>query len=493
MTEPILQINPEPAIGVSEIAGRAVRGVVALGSRQILVHGMNLVGNVLLARLLSPTDFGVYAVVIFLITFLGTFGGTGLASNLIRKVETPTENEYSAVFTAQQGVLLLVTGVLALMAPKLTRIYHLPPQYVWLFWLAAIALLTTSLTVIPQIKLERELAFSKLAIAEVWQTIIFNVCAVGLAWKGYGGMSFGVALLARSMTGVIAIYLVEPWLPHWHWDREIVRRNLSFGIFYQFSQVLSLIKDAVAPLLLGLVLGAAAVGYTSWASMLASYPVLGLMILQRVYLPMFSRLQHEPAALQRFVEKVVLATNAVAAPIAVFSLALVYPLTALVYGTKWFVAVPLFILFWTTNLFSPTATPLLGMLNAMGFSRIAFGFTLLWMVMTWAIGIPLVFRMGVSGLAWANICVQLSNLVLFAVAKRKLPLRIFTAITPGWLVAAAVGLLLWWANRIHPVHSAAMLVIYLVAGSLVYSVAVLYWHGQEFRQVLATVRPRSSI
>lgn len=66
------------------VATKAVRGVFALGLRQILVHGFNLVGNVMLARMLSPTDFGVYAVVVFLITFLGAFGGTGLASNLIR-------------------------------------------------------------------------------------------------------------------------------------------------------------------------------------------------------------------------------------------------------------------------------------------------------------------------------------------------------------------------------------------------------------------------
>jgi O-antigen/teichoic acid export membrane protein len=474
-----------------EVATKAVFGIMALGGRQVLVHGMNLAGNVLLARLLSPTDFGVYAVVIFLITFLGTFGGTGLASNLIRSVDSPTEDEYAAVFTAQQMVLAAVTAALILLAPKLTEVYHLQRSYVWLFWLAAISLLTTSLAVIPQIKLERELAFSKLAVAEVWQTVVFNLCAVGLAWKGFGGLAFGVALLARSVAGVIAIYIVEPWRPRWYWHRAMVRQHLSFGLFYQFSQVLSLIKDAVAPLLLGLLLGAASVGYTSWASMLASYPVLALMILQRVYLPMFSRLQHQPAALQRFVEKVILATNAVAAPLAVFSLALVYPLTALVYGTKWYVAIPLYVLFWTTNLFSPTATPLLGLLNALGHSRIVFGFTMLWMIMTWAIGIPLVFRMGVTGLAWANVCVQLSNLALFLVAKRKMHLRILPSILPGWLLAAATGVLLWWANHVHAVRSIGMLAAYLVAALAVYGSGILYWHGQEIRQFLPILRARS--
>ncbi|WP_160115131.1 oligosaccharide flippase family protein [Bryocella elongata] len=473
-----------------EVANKAIFGILALGSRQVLVHGVNLAGNVMLARLLSPKDFGVYAVVIFLITFLGTFGGTGLASNLIRSVRPPTDDEYAAVFTAQQIVLCSVTGALTLLAPKLTQIYHLQRSYVWLFWLAAMALMITSLTVIPQIRMERELAFSRLAVAEVWQTIMFNVCAVVLAWRGFGGMSFGIALLVRALTSVIAIYLLEPWRPRWHWDWKIIRSNLSFGIYYQFSQVLSLVKDAIVPLLLGLVLGAASVGYTSWASMVASYPVLALMILQRVYLPTFSRLQHEPPALKRFVEKVVLATNALAAPASVFMLVLIYPLTAMVYGPKWYVAIPLYFLFWTTNLFSPTSTPLLALLNAMGFARIVFAFTVLWMVMTWVIGIPLVLRFGAIGLAWANVCVQVSNLFLFAIVKRKLPLLISASIVPGWALAAVVGLLLWWVNRVHPIQSIAMLLAYLSVGVLVYGSGMLYWHGPEIRQLLPLVRSR---
>lgn len=475
-----------------EVAAKAAFGILVLGGRQVLVHGLNLLGNIMLARLLSPTDFGVYAVVIFLIAFLGTFGGTGLASNLIRSVAPPTEEEYSAVFFAQQVVLCVITCILVVLSPQLTRIYHLQSSYVWLFWLAAVSLFVTSFGVIPQIKLERELAFSKLAVAEVWQAVIFNLAAVGLAWKGLGGLSFAVALIARALTGVIAIYIIEPWKPRWHWNVAMVRKHLSFGIYYQFSQILSLIKDAIAPLLLGLLLGAASVGYTSWASMLASYPVLSLMILQRVYMPVFARLLHQPAALARFVEKVVLATNAVAAPIAVFTLALIYPITGIVYGEKWYTAIPLYVLFWMTNLFSPTATPLLGLLNALGFSRIAFGFTVLWVALTWAIGVPLVFRMGAAGLAWANVCVQLSNLALFWIAKRKLDLTLLPGAAPGWILAAIIGLILWQATRMYPIHSIQALAASFLVAFTAYGFGMLYWHGADIRQVLAVVRTRAN-
>jgi O-antigen/teichoic acid export membrane protein len=486
--------NPLPAaVEVERVAAKAVLGVLALGGRQLFVHSINLAGNVMLARLLSPADFGVYAVVIFLISFLSVFGGTGLASNLIRSLHVPSEREYAAIFTAQQTALCLVTAGLILAAPKLTHLYHLPSSYLWLFCLAAVALLLTSFTVVPQIKLERELAFSKLAVAEVWQAAIFNLCAVGLAWKGFGALSFAIALVARSLTGVIAVYSVEPWMPRWHWDNQLIRKNLWFGIFFQFSQILSLAKDAITPLLLGLLLGAATVGYTSWASMLASYPVLALMILQRVYLPMFARLQHEPDGLCKFVEKVIFATNLLAAPIAVFILALIFPITSLIYGSKWYMAIPLFELFWITNLFSPTATPLLGLLNALGFSRITFGFTACWMALTWALGVPLVMHMGVMGLAWANVIVQISNVALFLVAKRKLPIRILPSLIPGWILAALVGSLMWLGNHFYPIHSIAMLLAYLTGSGVVFFACVIFRHRHEVQQMGSLIRARSVV
>jgi O-antigen/teichoic acid export membrane protein len=467
-----------------DVASKVALAVVALGTRQIFVHGFNLVGNIMLARLLSPTDFGVYAVVIFLITFLGTFGGTGLASNLIRSPEAPSEEEYASVFAAQQSILVVVTAVLLLISPKITRLYHLPPNYVWLFWLAAISLLITSFMVIPQIKLERELAFSKLAVAEVWQAAAFNGCAILLAWKHWGGMAFSIALLVRALTGVFVLFAVEPWIPKWHWNWYLIRKNLSFGFYYQLSQVASLVKDAISPILIGLVLGAASVGYISWASMVASYPVLALMVLQRVYLPVFSRLQHEPATLKRFVEKVILATNGIAAPVSVFLLALIVPISNLVYGSKWDTAIPIFVLFWVTNLFTPTATPLLALLNTMGASRIVFAFTILWMLLTWAIGIPLVLWLGAIGLAIANICVQLSNLVLFAVVKRRLHISILSSIAPGWILAGVIGSVLWIANRNYPIHSLPLLFVWLGLGAMLYCAGILYWHGEELRGLL---------
>jgi PST family polysaccharide transporter len=206
--------------------------------------------------------------------------------------------------------------------------------------------------------------------------------------------------------------------------------------------MISAFKDAITPALIGTLLGPAAVGHVNWALMVAAYPVLALMALQRVYLPSFARLQNDRAALAAFVGNVLRMTNALVAPLAVITLVLAARATPVVFGPAWVEALPLFYLFWFANLVVPTATPLVGLLNALGRSRVTFGFAVLWMAMTWVIGAPLVATMGALGFAVANLMVQGTGLWLFHVASRQIPLRVGAAIAPPWVVAAAMGVTL---------------------------------------------------
>jgi O-antigen/teichoic acid export membrane protein len=481
-------VAADPAVVVTTldsrgIAKKAARGAFALGGRQFFVHGLNVAGSIVLARLLSPSDFGIYAIAMFLIQFLSSFGGTGLACNLIRVPHEPSEEEYSAVFTFQQFGLAILVAALWAASPYVVHMYGLRNHYVWLFRMTAISLFVTSFMVIPQVRLEREIGFAKLAMVEAWQALVFNATAIGLALMGWGGMSFAAALIARSSAGVLAVYAAEPWRPHWRLDWLSAKPHLSFGFFYQSSQVISLIKDAISPILVGVFAGTIAVGYISWASMLSSYPVVMLMVLQRVYLPAFARLQHDRQQLSKFVEKVILATNALAAPIAVLTLVLVHPITTLIFGGKWSIALPLFYLFWSANLVVPSSVPLQGLLNALGKSRVCFGFTALWAGLTWLLGVPLVLWLGPVGLAWATVGVNLTNFALFAVAQRELHCRILRRALYPWLLAALVGGGVFAVERLYPINSVATLVISFVLGLSAYTLGVTTKYQHEVRSL----------
>ena len=455
------------------VAKKTVHGGIALGIRQVLVQGSRIVCGIFLARMLTPGQFGIYAIVLYLQSFFTAFGDAGLAASLIRQQEEPEAEDYAAIFTVQQLLVCALSLALWLAAPWAAAKYHLHPADAWLFRLVAISFLITSFMVIPLVRLERHIAFPQVAVIESAQAIVFNVGAVLLAWRGWGGYAFAGALLLRAITGTVLANIISPWRMRWRWDWLRIRSHLAFGVPYQGIQLTSLLKDSVAPIFIGLLLGMAQVGYVTWAMMIAAYPVLVLFVLQRLYMPAFARLQTEPVRLAALVENVLWATNAIAAPLAVLTLVLIVPITNILYGSKWLVALPLFYFFWAANLFVPTATPAMGLLNAFGKSKTSLAYALIWMAGTWLVGAPLIYRYGALGLAVATLVVQFSNFGLYRAAQRLVSFRIYAVITPVWAVAGTCGLLLYWMCLCLPPRHLSGLLVEASAGLLLYA-AILY-------------------
>jgi O-antigen/teichoic acid export membrane protein len=454
--------EPDAQGDSASIAGRALRGAVALGLRQVIVQGLNLLGGIALARLLTPAEFGIYAISTFLLSFLGQFGDVGLGASLVRQPHEPEVREYRAMFSVQQVMVLVVVAAFWFAAPPLTRAYDLDEGHRWTLRIVALSLFFMALRALPAARLERELAFDRLAIANVAETFVFNVLAVSLAYLGHGAQSFAFAILARSIVGACVVLLVSPLRLGFVWDWPLVKSHLSFGLAFQGISLVSLVKDSITPVLVGLVLGAADVGYINWAQQLAAYAVIALMAFHSLYLPAFARLQGDRAALGNFVERTIWATNAITAPLAVTTLVLFDPITTLVFGAKWLVAKPLFLLLAFANVLVPTVTPLLGLFNALGRPRLSLAFAVVWMLSTWVFGAPLVLLYGSIGYALANVLVQLTNLALLHVAKGLVPFRILPTIWRVWLAAAIAGVAVLLVNQRFPAESLSWLVGYCI-------------------------------
>ncbi len=470
------------------VAQKTVHGAFALGIRQVLVQGTRVLGGIFLARLLTPGQFGIYAIVLYLQTFLTAFGDAGLAASLVRQHEEPQTAEYRAVFTIQQILVLVITLSMWPAAPLIASKYHLKIQDAWLFRLVALSFFTTSFMVVPLVRLERHLAFHKVAVVESAQAVVFNVLAVYFAWRGMGAYAFVWAMLLRSLVGTVLANWISPWRIGWYWDWTLIRAHLSFGLSYQGIQVTSLLKDSITPIFIGLLLGTADVGYITWAGMVAAYPVLVLFVLQRLYMPAFARLQNHRVQLVALAENVVWATNAIAAPLSVLTLVMIVPITTLIYGAKWLVALPYFYLLWSANLFVPTATPAMSMLNALGKSRTALLFAIIWMAGTWLIGVPLILLFGAIGFAIAGFVVQFSNFWLFRAAQREVPFRILSVITPVWAIAAASGIFTYFLYRMRPPLHILNAGLYGICGTLIYGLGLFRFYKGKMNAVWSALK-----
>lgn len=474
-----------PPANSNGLIKRAAHAGKALIVRQALVYGANILGSVILARLLPPDQYGYYGIALFAVAFLGIFGGTGFAANLIRTHEEPTTDELRVLFTGQQLMVGVVFIALWFAAPHLATIYKMPEYGRWFFRMIGGALALTSMMVMPQIRMERDLAFDKLAVVEICQAVAFNLSAILLAWKGIGALSFSAALIIRAAVGAVLAHLYRPWSMGFKWNSSLLFRHLHFGVALQAGQFVSMLKDSISPLFVGMFLGAAQVGYVTWAANLAAYSVWILMPMQRLYLPFFARLQHDPNQLRKVVSFTLWMANTVAAPLTVVTLALSRPITVLIFGDKWLVALPLFFLFSIGNIFVPCSTPLVGVLNALGKSRKTLSISLMWMATTWIFGVPCIMLFGVNGFGVALLGVQLTNLVLYWMVWKDIAVSPLPAFWPSWPLAALIGALLFLLQLALPIHSTLSLCCYGLAGFAAYSYAL--WLGSR-QKILSIIR-----
>jgi PST family polysaccharide transporter len=456
------------------LAARSASGSALLLIRQAVCQGMNFCGLIFLARYLSIADYGFYGIVFFLFSFILNFGDIGLSASLLRQKEEPLPEDFSSVFSAQLTLSAIAASLLAAASPLLCRAYNLPLTYSQYFILISAALLITAFRAVPTAKLERHLDFKWLSIIEIAQTAVYNAIASAMALYGYGPLSFTIALLCRVIVGGVLVNIASRAPLRLNFNLALIKKHLAFGLPYQVGVFVNALKDSISPVVIGLILSAAHTGKANMASTIATFPILFLLILNRLFFPAFSRAVGDKQTLERLLALFLRAANALTAPLAIFVLLMAKPFTLRIFGEKWAEpeTVDLCYLLWAANLFLPTLFVCTCLLNALGKPKTVLKFNLLWMALTLGLGAPLILVYGTAGFGFANIVVNVATVLVAWKMREHVSCNILKNALLGWLGAAA---LIWFPLAYKRVFDMGVLHLFLCAFFyFAFSTAVVY-------------------
>ncbi len=456
-------------IEIENVAKRSIRGVVALVYRTFTIQIIGLVANFLLTVFLSPSIFGIFFVVSAAIAFLSYFSDIGLAAALIQKKEAITEEELRTTFTIQQ-ILVVSVVLLALgLSGFVKSFYRLDDQGILLFQALVVSFFLSSLKTIPSIILERNLRFEKLVIPQIVENLFFYIIAVVLAAKGFGVASFTFAVLARGISGVIAIYIINPWKMRFGFQKAAAKKLLSFGLPFQTNSVLALIKDDLLIVYLGRVLPLAQVGYIGFAQKWAFTPLRLIMDnVIRVTFPSFSRLQNDKEILTKAIEKSIFAACFLIFP-ALMGLVVLAPyfVHLIPKYIKWEPAILSLSFFAINAALSSVSTPLTNALNAIGKIKITLYLMVFWTVATWIITPLAIIRFGFSGVSFASAFIALSVVFVVFISKRYIKFSIGKILINPFLAAVFMGGVIYFISPM-VVKNIPMLILMIVFGAVIY-------------------------
>jgi len=394
---------PNDPDNFQDLKSKSLAGIGSLLRRQIFVYGFFFLGNIVLARILVPQLFGIYAIVSFVVQFFSTFSDVGIGAALIQKKEKLNNEELSTLFWLQQMMVFIVVILVFLAAPLVLRIYTtMPPESVWFIRVMALSFLFTSLKTVPAILMERAIDFNKVAWVDISESAAFQVTAISLALAGFGVWSFIVAALIQSVLGVILIYSLSTWRPSFQYNFNSARSLIGFGLPYQGNTILSFIKDAVTPLFVGAYAGASAVGYVNWARNLAFAPLMLSQSFGRVAFPAYARLQHDNIILQDAVERSIRMMTLIMFPITTMLFALGPEITHVIFTDKWRPGLLAFYFYCTSPFIIGIMLPLYSAILSLGKSNLLLKMASLLLVLEWGLGVPFVLTFGYNGISFSQ-------------------------------------------------------------------------------------------
>lgn len=312
----------------------AVLGVFWTAVQSLGVRLSSLVVFVVLARLLTPSDFGVLAMAGVFVGLGDVLVAQGLGTAITQRADVEPEHESTAFWT-NMLLGLGLGGLLWLSAPWIAAVYHQEAVSSVIRWLSPVVVLRGAVAV-PVGLLQRRFRFRALAIRSLATALIGGVAGIVAALSGWGVYALVVQQLVSAGLDVIVVWRAAAWWPRLLFSVRHLKDLLGFSSYLLGSGLLGLVSRRADDFLIGIVLGDVALGIYVVA-------YRGLQILQQVLaktgtvvaFSAFSRLQDQPERMREAFYESTRAASVISLPVFV-GVSMLAPLAVpLVFGDQY--------------------------------------------------------------------------------------------------------------------------------------------------------------
>lgn len=281
---------------------KTIRAMGHLGLGSALGKIISLGSTLILARILSPGDYGLMSIAMIIIGFIGFFNEVGIGAAIVQKSElTTTEvNGCFAIAVLISFILLLVT----IAASGSIATFYGNPQLRAMISVLSIGFLLGAISTIPMAFLRREMQFKEIAGINLLAIAIQSIISVILAKLDYGVWSLVWGFIVANIVTSIGFFALSPWRPKGQYGMREASKLVIYGLHITSSRIFWYLYTNADKAIIGKLLGVKALGVYDMAFSLATLPsgqVTTLVV--NVAAPLFSKLQHQMADLNSVVLK----------------------------------------------------------------------------------------------------------------------------------------------------------------------------------------------
>ncbi len=467
------------SMNAREVGHKTIQGASLMVLRTLVLYPIGLVGEVGLARLLTPVDFGIFGLASFITVTLAGVLEVGLAASLIQRREEPRADEYQTLFTLQLAAVTFLVLLVFGLAPWFFPLLNFDVRIRWVVLALLLNTWVSSFGTNSVVKLERHLNYAVFARMDVMRALTYVLVAVPMAYWGAGAWSFVAAIVASSVVKTWVVYRSAPWPIAFRLRLRGMKNTLHFGMLFQLSTLTSLFRDHIAVVLGGPLFGTQAVGYLNWARNTNYYTSqIFTQVVSRVAFPSISRIQSDRDAVGRMTSLIFKYVNIFTLPVILVLAVLIPEAVKVVFTDKWAPAIPAFYWFALRMIGSNLTTLFVSVLNALGKVKKSLRILIWWTFLDWLLAVWLIRPYGFTGIAIAyGVSVVPVSFWLWLVILRELRMDgIRTFLSPLLCGSAAAAVVYVLKTMMAP--SWFSLGLLGLCGALLYLGLLWIWEGK---------------
>ncbi|MBR0526652.1 MAG: lipopolysaccharide biosynthesis protein [Prevotella sp.] len=320
---------------------KTISGVAWSAIHKFAIMLLNFISGIVLARLLTPHDYGVVGMLTIFLAISNTFIDGGFGSALIQK-KRPTNEDYSTILYWNLGLSVVLYGVLFVCAPLIARFYNLP-LLVDVLRVQGLVLIFNAARIVQRNQLRKQLKFKKVAIINISSNIIALLVTIILAMNGWGVWALVAQQLLLGFLTTCLYWFTSSWKPLLVFSLQSFKELFSFGGFILLSNLFSTLCNNIQGLLIGKVYNSSTLGIYTKAQRTESLSSTFISsVLDQVSYPVLSETQNDKEKMIAILKLFIGTSAYITFPLMLLLILLAKPLFLFLYSERWLQSVPFF-------------------------------------------------------------------------------------------------------------------------------------------------------
>lgn len=369
---------------------KAVSSMIWTAIQRYSMMLISFIADLILARLLTPYDFGCIGMLAIFMVVAETLIDGGFGSALIQR-KNPTQADYSTIFFWNLGMAVVLYSILYICAPYIASFYEislLSP----ILRVQGLILFVYAFNIIQLNQLKKQLQFKVLSIVHVTSNLIALGITITMAFHGLGVWSLVARHLVAAFIISLILWFYVKWRPVLVFSWKSFKELFGFGFYMFLAHLVTNISTQIQGLLIGKIYNPNTMGYYSKANSTESLASKSIsQVMTQVTYPLYAQVQDNLPAMQNMVKRLTMTLSYITFPLLFVLLLVAKPIFILLYTEKWLPSVPYFQILCIAGLGTCLQAVNFQTISAIGKSKVTF----VWTFVKRLVGIVLI----VGGLA----------------------------------------------------------------------------------------------